>query len=582
MTHPRTPDIEDTIQQRLLQAAEHLRSGRLDDAERAARKLLDDQPDHGPTLQLLGLIAHRRGDYAAAVDLLEHSIRCDATQAAWHYNLGVSCRCAQRIDDAIACYRRAVEIDPVYASAWHNLGSALHALGESDDAVEALSRCAQLDPRHAAAHRLLGMIWRDRGDIGKSERFLRRAVELSPDDDETRLMLSVVLKESGKPRDALEHARAVRARLPDHVEAIAAEAAALERLGDVDGAWALLRPIVEAGALNINIALVLADLSRKLDTADRAVAMLRALLDERQPGPQNRMFIHFNLGRLLDQLGQYDEAFTHFAEANRLKSASVDLAAQGRFVDRMTERYKPARYAELPCATDTDDRPVFIVGMPRSGTSLVEQVLASHPDVFGAGELPTMLNLCSRAAELPPDNVPIENMAEQYLTVLDRLSRDAKRITDKTPSNFLHLGLIARVLPGARFIHCRRDPLATCWSCFTQHFVGRHEYAYDLETLGRYHRQYRRLMNHWRSLLGERIFDVEYETLVTDPDATMRRLVAFCGLDWSDACARFHESDRLTVTASYDQVTQPIYRTSIDHWRRYEPHLEPLRRALAA
>lgn len=240
------------------------------------------------------------------------------------------------------------------------------------------------------------------------------------------------------------------------------------------------------------------------------------------------------------------------------------------------------------------DAPVFILGMPRSGTSLVEQILASHSHVHGAGEREEMLRLADRLPELLNDSrtypgcidgLSISSSAEiadAFLKALKRLNPHAARITDKMPGNFHHVGLIATLFPNAKIIHCRRDPRDTCLSIFFGDFVGSHAYSYDLTNLGRYYRQYERLMAHWHKVLPGRILDVSYEDLVEQQEDWSRRMVKFCDLDWERGCLEFHKTSRNVQTRSNAQVRQPIYRSSIARWRPFETHLEPLVAALSA
>ncbi|MBI3462463.1 MAG: sulfotransferase [Planctomycetes bacterium] len=237
--------------------------------------------------------------------------------------------------------------------------------------------------------------------------------------------------------------------------------------------------------------------------------------------------------------------------------------------------------------------PVFVVGMPRSGTTLVEQILASHPDVFGAGELPDIPSIVDTLPRYAPNQMRypgclaflgppvIRGFADAYLKRVRTLDATSERVVDKWPLNYLHLGLMALLFPRARIVHCRRDPLDTCLSCYFQRFRGDHEYSYDLAHLGSYYRTYERLISHWREVLPMPVLELHYEALIDDPQATSERLLAFCGLSWQERCLRFHESPRPVSTASNWQVRHPLYRSAVQRWRNYEAHLGPLRDALS-
>jgi hypothetical protein len=308
-----------------------------------------------------------------------------------------------------------------------------------------------------------------------------------------------------------------------------------------------------------------------------------------------RADLHFALGKLYDDCREYDAAFAHFREGNALvrRGYSYDPAEFEHQVDRLISVYTREFFTGRRHYGTDSDQPVFIFGMPRSGTTLVEQILASHPEVHGAGELTYFNEAVSEprhglwTAETYPERLlelgagEVRFLGEAYLQRLRRDAATAPRITDKMPQNFLCLGFIALLFPRAHYIHCRRDARATCLSVYFSYFAGVHPYAYDLSELGRYYRQYLRLMEHWRAVLPVRILDVEYEKLVGHPETESRRLIAHVDLPWDDRCLAFAETERPVRTRSLWQIRQPIYAESLEKWRNYERHLQPLLEALA-
>jgi hypothetical protein len=291
---------------------------------------------------------------------------------------------------------------------------------------------------------------------------------------------------------------------------------------------------------------------------------------------------------------RYDDAFRHLADANRLCDAESGASSQAHIdhIDRLISVFTADLLRRQTLTDQQSEVPIFIVGMPRSGTSLVEQIIASHPQVFGAGEVGYMQaisrNLNSQA--VPPARYPdclpflsaeqLRNASAWYLARLTERAGDAVRITDKLPSSYLRLGLIALLFPRARIIHCHRDPLDTCLSCFFQNFGRNQPLCADLRKLGTVYRQYERLMAHWRRVLHIPTLEVRYEDLVKNQEPESRRLIDFCGLPWDDRCLAFHRTQRAVNTASFWQVRQPIYISSIGRWRHYERHLTPLKEAL--
>lgn len=318
--------------------------------------------------------------------------------------------------------------------------------------------------------------------------------------------------------------------------------------------------------------------------------------DEAIPPPR-RAALHFALGRLLDRRDDIDGAFRHYHAGNRIKAALApfDAAAHAAYTDRLIEIFDQRFFAERAGFGSPSERPVFIVGMPRSGSTLVEQILSCHPDVTAAGEHDEMRRIARRLPEAVestarfPDCVAAitpdiaAGLAAAYLASLERLDPppgDARRVADKMLGNFLRLGLIALMFPNARVIHCRRDPLDTALSCYVQSFERGMRFTYDLAHLGIAYRHYERLMAHWRRALPLAMLDVQYEALVADQEGTSRQIVDFCGLDWDPCCLAFHEKERQVRTASFWQVRQPLYASSVGRWRRYEAHLGPLIEAL--
>ena len=308
--------------------------------------------------------------------------------------------------------------------------------------------------------------------------------------------------------------------------------------------------------------------------------------------------LHFTLAGVFDRLGCIDEAFAHYREGNneRLRhfqqaGTPFDPQRHWKLIDDLIATFDPDFFARFrPFGLDTE-LPVFILGMPRSGTTLVEQILCSHPKVFGAGELrdiPELVALLPDRLYTPEkypaclsrlDGPALRTQAIGQLQRLVQRGGTAFRVTDKQPRNRLHVGMIRTLFPQARIIHCVRDPLDTCLSCYQQHFDALN-FTSTLEDLGFYYRQYQRLMAHWRKVLPSPMFEVRYEDLVADLEGVSRQLVAFCGLEWDEHCLAFHENRRAVQTASALQVRRPIYRTSVGRWKRYEAHLQPLIEAL--
>ncbi|HKJ21480.1 MAG TPA: sulfotransferase, partial [Gammaproteobacteria bacterium] len=537
--------------------------GRVDEALAHYRESLRGAPDNAALLKDLG-------DAFFGLERLDDAAACYAAlvekrpTAYAHYSLANVYTRQQRLDEAVDHYRRALVLEPGRAEIYNNLGNALRYLGEYPQAADAYGKALALNPDHPMAH-------------------------------EGHANLGSALMLMGRPDEAGESFRRALALKPDAPRAVAGLADILEKQGCFQQAYDLMKPLLDAGRADSNMALVLAALCRPLDRCDEAIALMKAILADKQARRLDvfeEITLHFMLGRLYDSAKEYDKAFPHFRTANGLSTRRFDLAQFERYVDAIITTFSADFMARAPRAGNRSQRPVFIVGMPRSGTSLVEQILASHPDVFGAGELEEMHRI---VADLPHElggQTPYpkcvssltpgacDKLAKRYLDHLDALSPgQSLRVTDKMPSNFLHLGLINLLFPEARIIHCVRDPLDTCLSCYFQNFAVL-SYSHDLGQLGTYYRHYERLMAHWLPLLDIPVMEVRYEDMVANQEATSRAIVEFCGLQWDERCLQFYKTRRLVATASYDQIRQPMYSSSAGKWRHYADHLEPLRQAL--
>ncbi|HEX6317539.1 MAG TPA: sulfotransferase, partial [Burkholderiales bacterium] len=401
-----------------------------------------------------------------------------------------------------------------------------------------------------------------------------------------------VLLDLGRSDDAICLFSEILERDPADADAVYGLGLAYQRIGRLEEGASCLARALELRPTHADAMYQLA-LSGKHGQSRLDLARIEALLESHRMDMHHRMLAHLAAGRLRDAMADHREAFAHYVAANRLKDVSFDPEGEAQRLAVIKRTFDRPFFERMRGAGVEDPRPVFIVGLPRSGTTLLEQMIASHASAHGAGELEDMSRLAlellpsihdttgdpAKEAELRPDEVRI--VGEAYARALDQRAPGAERVVDKMPMNVLHMGLIAAALPASRFIHCRRDPMDACLSMYTLHFRGNYPFAYDLENLGLYWRLYNDLMAHWQAVLPVPILEVDYEGLVEDPEATMRGVLEFCGLPWDPQCLAFHAEGRLVRTSSFAQVRQPVYRSAVGRWRRFEAELEPLRRALA-
>lgn len=466
------------------------------------------------------------------------------------------------------------------------------AAGDPQRAAALCRDALRMNGDDARALHLLAACQTALGEAEGAESTLARAVRLAPREPDLLVAHAGALIRLGRVDEALTQVDLALAIRPDDDRALACKADALFRRGDIDEADRLLAPRLESGAAGLHTALALASLCPRKGRHEQVAALLRRLLDDASIPPAQAMRARFALGDVLDDAGQFDEAFAEYAAANALKAPRPDAAAYETSLESMLRAWTPEAVAALPRAAFETDLPVFIVGMPRSGTSLVEQILASHPAVYGAGERKDLNKLVGElqfGRENPAYHLHhldalsrrvVDRSARRVADAFRAESPRAERVTDKNPVNYLHLGLISVLFPRARVIHCVRDPLDTALSCYFNNIVGVHAFADTLPAVGRWHRSHDRVMRHWASILDLDLLEVRYEDLVADPERHTRRLVDHLGLPWEPACLRFHENRRMVFTPSVDQVRRPVYAGSVGRWRNYERHLGPLKQAL--
>ncbi len=590
-------------------------AGRLDEAIASCRRALAIDPNSVEALNNLGNALMNSGRAPEAVECYLQAIRLRPSYAAAFCNLGNAQRSLGQLSASLQSCRHALKLDPRLIDAHGNLGNTLRDLGQLEEAVGSYREAVRLAPRHAGVLNNLGSVLRDLGRLDEAANSHWQALQANPNYADAYAKLGQALTDLGRPQDAVESFRRGLGLNPRDAQAQAAFAVTLRLLGRIADARSVcakaleLRPdLATAHAFAGDLAVDQGDLVRAEQSYRRALALnpdlpeawlglrhfarddpqgwettARRLLDQRQP-LRIRIDLHYALGEHCDAAGQYAPAFGHYREANELSKRTglrYDREAATRQVDRIIETYDDAWFAAAGAGDNDSRRPVFIVGMPRSGTTLAEQILASHPAVFGAGECPFWVGAeaaFDAAAKQQPVTPEVRaQIATDYLQLLGSGVGDAARVVDKMPSNTLALGLIHAMLPNARIIHMQRDPIDTCLSIYAHNFAHAHPYAVDLDDLVHQYREYQRLMAHWRRVLpAGTLLELPYEDLVADQEAASRRMLEFIGLPWDPVCLAFHTTARTILTHSKWQVRQPISAASVGRWRHYATHIEPL------
>ncbi len=490
---------------------------------------------------------------------------------------------------------QSLALEPSQARAYYQLGNCLRLLGEAAAAEKALKQAIQWDAGLQEAYISLAYLYRSLGRGAEAAAALLALAGRRQGDWALQLQIADLLSDMGRPAEATSIYEACLRHEPRLARAQVKLGLVYQNLGRFQEAEQVLLAAIDNDPDSDAAYLRLAH-TRRWKREDAPLAeKLETVLARPALSRDTRVCLHFALGKIYDDQGDYDRAFGHFRAGNGLwhEQAPFDREALAQYVAAIKRVATPKLFKPTPKVPAAAPQPVFVVGMLRSGTTLVERILASHPEAAGLGETEMVDALAERAAAgigrpypdcltgLTP--VRVEALAAAFRAGYPAEARSARRVVDKNPLNFLHLGLIALVFPGAPILHCSRDPLDACLSVYFQHFAHvRNNYAYDLGDIAFFYRQYAELMAHWRTVLPVPIHDVSYETLVADPETTSRALVAAAGLEWHPDCLKPHEHAASISTASLWQARQPINRNSVGRWRHYSAHLHELQRALAA
>jgi tetratricopeptide (TPR) repeat protein len=543
----------------------------------------------------LGNILQKQVKLNDAIACYRRALELKPNYAEAYCNLGVVLKEQGKIDDAVACYRRALALRPDFAEALCNLGDALNAQGKLEEAVACCRRAVELKPDRAAAYNNLANVLWGQGRPDEAAACCAKALALSPDFAEAHNNLGNLLRDQGKLEQAVASYRKALKLKPDYADALGNFGAVLVEQGDLPGAAHSFRAALRCNPRFVFAHGELAKLLRdRLPEAD--LAALRGLLEGACIPDAQRLLLHFGLAQVLDARSEYREAAEHLNWANQLqlsewrkRSKEYDPLDHESRIERMMEICTEEFFARTHGFGLDSEVPVFIVGLPRSGTTLIEQILAAHPQVFAAGEIKfageSFASLGGNGLDAfeglrRVDHPTAQQLAIRQLEQLRAFDSSSFRIVDKMPDNYLFLGLLACLFPRAKLIYCRRDLRDVAISCWMTHFQNI-RWANDPQHIATRFYQHERIIEHWRKALPVPLLELRYEETVADLEGVARKLVAWCGLDWNPACLNFHHAKRPVRTASTVQVRQPVYGTSVGRWRHYEDHLAVLLNAIA-
>lgn len=595
-------------------------------AKKIYQALLVELPDDPQANHFLGMLYQQLGDHSAALPLLRKAAKRlpQQAQAQGQSVLAVSLLETGEFDQAIAHLRLAIEANPRYVPAHNSLGMALKERGDLTAAIASYETAARLKPGAAQIHNNLGNALAETGRLQRAITSYRHAVKLQPDYPDALNNLGLALQKQGHFTEAGMQFKSALGAQPGFVDAhlnlivtlaLAGDANASKAecarllgqhpgnalahnymgnacntLGEQSLALEHYRRAVNLDPLLTEAHLQLALISKNAEDVDETAVL--KLFEEPKTDVSDKIQLGFTLGRVFEVRKEWEKSFNYYQQANGLKADSVHVSiSQTRDTfEQIKSVFNQGLLDQHANATAAGGNVIFVLGMPRSGTSLAEQILASHSQVTGAGELKYLGEVARKMAadfdsqfptslqQLATEDVP--GYAQSYLSRLAAPGEQGQLIVDKMPQNFHYIGLIALLLPKARIIHCQRNPMATCFSLFKTLFTTGQDFSYKQSDLGQYYGLYADLMSHWNALLGNRILNLDYETLITNTESEIRQMLDFCGLEFEPECLNFYKTRRAVSTASAAQVRKPIYRDSLSQWEHYEPYLKPLQEAL--
>ena len=597
-------------------------SGKFEDAVSCYQKALEINPDYVDAYKNLAKVFTKLARLDDALSSYNSALRIVPDDTELHIQKGVALEGLDKNDAAIASYKKALTINYDNAKAHHYLGTLNRKLGLLKDAIECYEKALSINPAYAEAHNNLGNIYKDTEHYEAAIECYEKALSIKPDFVEALNNLGVAFKNTGRTKEAVicyEKTLSINSNFyeayhnlgcalidlgnsreqevlacfekalkinPDFIESLYSAGITLKNLNRKEEAVEYYKRILRLNPAHAKAQRQLMEVAPDPDH----ISVIESQIKQHAGSEDDLIEYHFTLGGLYARKKSYIKSFEHYSAGNAIKHKSTNHDAKyfSIYTNRLIEVYTKEYFENIHAYGSDSYLPVFIVGMPRSGTSLVEQILSCHPGIYGAGELTTIEEIKSEIINEIKPMIPypecmlsfkttsIHKYATLYLQQLRKHSASANFVTDKMPGNFFNIGIIKTLFPHARIIHCKRDPIDTCLSNFISYFSDGNEFSFDLVDLGKYYLDYQRLAKHWRNVFSTNIFEIRYEELVSNQEKVSKELINYIGLQWDERCLNFHENDRSVRTASNLQVRKPMYQNSVNRWKRYEQQLQPL------
>lgn len=580
----------DNLDEKLQEAAQQVAAGQFAEGEALAKKVLEADKKNAQAHYVLGLGHYMRRQYKVAAQAFKVAAVNAPQNPMIFSNLGESLRRSKQTEESLKAFNKSLQLLPNFNMALMGMANCFSDLKQNDKAMKAFQRLIAGNPDFAPAYHYLGAHLARNEQHKQALPMLRKAVALRENYFDAQMTLAGTLENLDKVDEALEVFEAILEHQPKNIPAMMNLGNIKKTQGKMDEANTFFDRVLEIDPENLAVQYSLSHAVNGKEASN--IENLEKRFDDPRLPKEAKRALHFTIGKYYDDMKEPEKAFAHFKQGNDMDDRIPPYQPQ-QFragVDRLMEVYTEDFFKQRKGMGAESEVPVVIVGMPRSGTSLTEQILSSHPRVFGAGELKNLGDImrtiqirfkgkaqypqCVRAL----DPIMACNLGERYLAEIhDFADRgDFDRITDKMPGNHTNLGLLASILPKARVVHCMRNPMDSCFSNFSHNFASVISFSRKLEDLGHHYRDYRRIMEHWKKVLPLEIMELRYEDMIADSEGMSKKLIEFVGLEWDPACLEFQKTERRVKTASTVQIRQPIYSSSVARWRNYEELLKPL------
>ncbi len=551
---------------------------RVDDALTSYTKAISLKPDLALAHYNLGNTFKELERLDEAVASYKQAIMFKPDLALAHYNLGNALKQLDRLDEAKTSYRQAIVLKPDYVEAHNNLGIMLQELGRLKEAETNYNQAIALKPNYAEAHYNLGITLQELGRLEESVVSYEQAITLKPDYAEAYSNLGYTLKKLGRLEESVVSYEQAITLKPDYAEAHCNLGNTLKELGRLDESVASYEQAIKLKPDYAEAYKYLTSM-KKFNRQDEQYSKMQELYLNKNISEEQRCHINFGLAKACEDLGNFEKAFQHYKEGNMLRKKLLNYNINK---DKELFRQIKANYLRIenssldPNKLPKNLMPIFIVGMPRSGTTLVEQIISSHSKVTGAGELDFAAQFGGAIASgiVEANNESLLHFRHKYLNKLQNVSEGNLIVIDKMPQNFRFIGLLAAAFPEAKIIHVKRNPAAVCWSNYKQYFVSKDlGYCYALDDVISYYKLYENLMDFWTNTLSNRVYKLDYELLIVNQDSETRRLIEYLGLNWDEKCLAPQNNTRRVATASNLQIRKKVYRSSSEQWKKYQPLL---------